>query len=112
QSGDAKQIADELVALRDLPRLNRPDGEWSNRLADFLRDFNGWRPAGDDIDAFHQRATIFRALLEMTTRGEDRNRIIEQCVSFLASSPAERDQPAEWLYQVRMLTGGPAFDPA
>jgi hypothetical protein len=110
QSGDSKQIADELVALRNLPRHGRPEGEWSNRLADFLRDLVSWSPSGDDVDAFHQRATMFRALLEITPRGEDHDRVLAASVAFLESSEVERESPAEWLYQVRMLTEGPGFD--
>jgi hypothetical protein len=111
QSGDARRMVDGLTTLRNFPPGNRLGG-WSNQLADFLRDFAAWDPPGDDIDAFHQRATIFRALLEITPRGEDHDRVLALCVAFLGSSAAERDHPAEWLYQVKMLVEGPGFDAA
>jgi hypothetical protein len=112
QSADSRQIVEELVALRNLPRRGHWEAEWSNRLGDFLRDFSAWNPSEEDIDLFHQRATIFRALLEMTPRGEDYDRILAMGASFLETAAAQQEHPEEWLYQVEMLTGAPGLDGA
>jgi len=107
ESGDSRQIGDELKALRN---LTPSADQFSNRLADFLRDFAAWRPPSEEIDAFHQRATVFRSLLDVVPRGEDQNRVLDLCVSFLATSSAERDHPGEWLYQVKMVLDAPGID--
>lgn len=112
QSGDAKQIGQELQQLRLSAAKNRlgSDSEWNNRLADVLRDYVAWHPEGDDIDAFHQRATVLRALLEIAPPGEDRDRVVETCVEFVSSAAAQQDHPEEWLYQVQLLSEGSGSD--
>jgi len=101
QSEDSRQIGEALNRLRAQSSSATP--EWRNQLADFLRDFAAWTPPGASIDAFHQRATVFRALLEFVPAGDDRERILNLAVSFLESSDAEREAPAEWMYQVKTL---------
>ncbi|HUA87132.1 MAG TPA: hypothetical protein VMB85_24920 [Bryobacteraceae bacterium] len=119
QSGNSKQIGEELQQLRAaagklswLRESGRdgPEGEWSDSLADFLRDYAAWVPEGENIDAFHQRATVLRALLDLTRRGEDRDQVIQASLDLLASAQAQQEYPEEWLYEVGMLTGGPRSD--
>lgn len=100
QSADSQQLG---AALRQLSLADRSAPEWRNRLADFLRDYSSWQPPGDDMDAFHQRATVLRALLGATPAGDDRDRIVAMCAALLESSNAERQSPAEWLWQAKML---------
>jgi len=90
-NGDAKSIGDSLMRLR---AANRPGA-----FSDFLRDFAAWQPDGSEIDVFHQKSTIVRALLEITRPGEDRDRALKLCIAFLQSSQAERANPAEWLWE-------------
>lgn len=97
QSDMSSQIGDKLTMLR-----SAQDGR-RNLLLDILRDFAAWRPEGSTIDVFHQKATVLRALMEMTPRGEDRDRLCKQVVTFLESSAAEREAPAEWLWEARAL---------
>ena len=107
QADDAKRIGDQMNRLRALPATST---DWRNQLADFLRDFAAWTPQGSALDVFHQRATVFRALLEFVPRGDDRDQVISLAVAFLVSSGAESQSPAEWLYQVRMLMDGAGQD--
>lgn len=72
-------------------------------FADFLSGFAAWKPSGSSLDVFHQRATVYRALLQLMPPGEDRDRIVELCVTFLATSEAEKQSPAEWLWEARAL---------
>jgi hypothetical protein len=88
-SGDAKQIGEELRALHSFD--------------DFLRDFLAWEPSGADVDILHQRATVFGALLERLPSGPRRDRIIDLAAAVLASSEAQRKNPAEWMWQVHHL---------
>lgn len=108
-SDDSKRLGQALIALRLSPgggtrsEVDRSTGEWRNMLADLLRDFVGWRSSGSDVDVFHQKATVLRALFQTTPPGEDRDRVVNLCVAFLQSSDTERQSPAEWLWQVRIL---------
>jgi hypothetical protein len=97
ESEDSKQIGTALNRLRSA------GDDWKHAFSDFLRDFSAWRPDGSDIDVFHQKATVLRALLEITPRGEDRDRVLNLCVAFLQLSPAERQSPAEWLWEAKTL---------
>lgn len=111
QSEDAKSIGDSLNRLRASAASPHTEaGDWRNQLADFLRDFSAWTPSGSSIDQFHQKATVFRALLEFVPPGDDRQRVLNLCIAFLDSSSADRESPAEWLYQVRMLIKGAGLD--
>jgi hypothetical protein len=93
----ARQIGDKLMAYRAAE-----DGRKA-LLTDLLRDFAAWRPEGSAADVLHQRATVLRALIESTPRGEDRDRTLNVAAAFLQSSPAERETPAEWLWEARTL---------
>jgi hypothetical protein len=97
QSGDSKQIGESLTQLRAAA------GNRREMFADFLRDFGGWRPDGPAIDVFHQKATVLRALVEMTPRGEDRDRLLGLVPVFLEAPGAEAESPAEWLWEARAL---------
>jgi hypothetical protein len=107
QSEDSKRIGDALTRLRYVPgegprsEAERSTGEWRNMFADFLRDLDAWRPSGSEIDFFHQKATVLQSLFQLAPPGEDRDRLIEVCVAFLQSSGAERQNPAEWLMQLK-----------
>ena len=107
QSTDSKQLGAEL---RQLTSSDRSSPEWTNRLADFTRDYSAWQPSGDTMDVFHQRATILAALLGVTPPGEDRDRIVEMTAAFLESSDAEAQSPAEWLWQVKTLLNAAGAD--
>ncbi len=100
QSADSWQLG---TSLRALTSADRTAPDWPSRVADFLRDYSAWQPAGDDMDAFHQRATVLQSLLALIPSGEDRDRVIEMCAALVVTSGAERQSPAEWLWQTRRL---------
>jgi hypothetical protein len=108
QSDDSRRIGDALNRLRFAPGGESPSegeratAEWRNTLADFLRDFKGWNPPGAEIDAFHQRMTVLDAVLQILPPGGDRDRMIGLAVSYLVSD-VERQNPAEWLWQLKKL---------
>jgi hypothetical protein len=91
-SGDAKQIGDELRAVQP-----------GTRYEDFLRDFLAWEPSGSDADILHQRATVFGALIQLLPPGAGRDRVFELVSTMLASSGAQRNAPAEWIWQMHHL---------
>lgn len=108
ESEESKSIGAALTRLRSA--VDRATVEWRNSLNDFLRDFAGWRPTGSDMDVFHQKATVLGALLQLAPAGEDRDRIVDACVTFLTSSDAERLSPAEWMWQVKSLVDNAGAD--
>ena len=97
-AGDAKLIGDKLLRLESM----RASPDFGAAFADVLRDFEGWTPSGSSADALHQKATVLAALLQVAPRGE-REKLLSLCASTLASSPAQRDAPAEWMWQARHL---------
>ena len=98
-SGDAKLIGERLLHLQSL----RQDREFRAAFGEFLRDFRAWAPSGNDADVLHQRATIFGALLQLIPPGDDRDRVLNLCAAMLASSGAQKDAPAEWIWQMHHL---------
>ena len=104
QDEDSRRMGDRLNALR-ADRESRPD-----RLAEFLRDVNDWKPEGSDVDVFHQKGTVFRALIEMTPRGPDREKVIALAAGLLQRSGAETEAPAEWLWEARALVESAGTD--
>jgi hypothetical protein len=95
-SADSKRLGESLTSLR----TTDPE-QWPGRFNNFLRDYAAWQPEGSGIDAFHQRATVLRALLEITTRRGDRDQVLALCVSLLQTTNAEA--PAEWLWEARAI---------
>ncbi len=108
QSDDSRRIGEALNRLRFGPTGESPSeaeqraGEWRNTLSDFLRDFKSWTPPGSEIDAFHQRMTVLGSVLQILPGGGDRDRILNLAVNYLASD-VERQNPAEWLWQLKKV---------
>jgi len=105
-SGDGKQIANDFAGLRNASRVA------PGALADFLREFSEWKPAGANIDAFHQKMTVLHGLFQLIPPGEDRDALIARAVEFLKSGGIEREYPAEWLLQVRSFASSAMGDRA
>jgi hypothetical protein len=97
ESGEGKQIADDFGRLR----MALGTTDWSKMLAQFLRDLSAWRPAGTNLDAFHQKMTVLHGLFQLIPPDEERDALIARAVEFLQSGGIEREYPAEWLLQVR-----------
>ncbi len=134
ESGDAKAIAENLktaqaqvttalgealvrqaqAAFRGLdPAGYTPAVGEAPDPGDLLREFAKWSPAGSDVDVLHQKATILKGMLQNILRGllqhipaaADRDRVARLCVELLVRSGAQRQNPAEWMWQVKSLAG-------
>ena len=99
QSDDSRRIGEALNRLRLGASAS---AEWRNTLSDFLRDFKSWMPPGSEIDVFHQRMTVLGSVLQMLPIGDDRDRVLNLAVNDLASD-VERQNPTEWLWQLKKL---------
>lgn len=105
-SGEAKHLAEEFQKLRGTPgaaTAERSTGDWRNMQEDFLRDWSLWTPSGSEIDAFHQKFTMLRGLLDATPPGDGRELVIAQLITYLQSTQVENEYPEEWLFQVKSL---------
>jgi hypothetical protein len=119
-TGDAKDIGDKLLDMRSkgggrvagqlqedghfkILGIAPPSIEVQNGIGDLLHDFMLWQPRGSDADALHQKATLLIALLQMTARIDDFPKVASMAVSFLTTSGAQKEAPAEWMWQVKSL---------
>jgi len=108
-SAEAKQLAAEFTRLRATATAGlaktdmRSSPEWRRLLTDLLRDASAWQPSGSVIDAFHQKANVMLGIYQRAPPGDDRDRILSMYLTFLESASAEQQNPAEWLWQVRLL---------
>jgi hypothetical protein len=116
ESDDSKPLGGALTRLQFHPEgrprtlADRSTVEWRDLEDDFLRDVAAWQPPGSSVDVLHQKAYVLRAVLDLTPPGESRDRVLAQCVTLLQSSQAERQSPAEWLWQVKRFLQASAGD--
>jgi hypothetical protein len=101
--GTGKELADRFQKLRASFGNTPGKPEWRDQLAELLRQYAEWKPAGDEIDIFHQRITVLHGLWQLIPAGEDRGWLLSQVIAFLKGNEVEREYPAEWLFQVRAL---------
>jgi len=125
ESGDSKAIGEKLRQLV----LDELDGEGGAHVkvvdfSDFLREFELWTPSGSDVDVLHQKMTLLRALLphvmdpgafarrlgRKPDHDAERDRTPRLCAELLASSGAQRQYPAEWMWQVKSLMSAAGSD--
>jgi hypothetical protein len=116
-SGDSKEMGERLKTITLQPNGNEVfDSLLSKQtfvravvdpdvLSDFLLTFAVWNPSGSDGDVLHQRATVLKVLFATNLSNEDHDRIVRSSVQLLATSGAQRQSPAEWMWQVKSLSG-------
>jgi hypothetical protein len=104
-SGDGRELGERLKTFS-----RRVGGELyvkafipTDKLLDFLSTFASWNPSGSDVDLLHQKATVLGVLMTTELAERDHDRIAKLCVELLTSSGAQRQAPAEWMFQVKSL---------
>lgn len=109
-SSDSSGIVASLQTLRWSPRgvaysaTDRAGSEWKQQFEAALADIAAWRLESNDSssnDAFHQKALVYEALIDLAPAGEQRSKITKDFVSFLAAADLQRSNPAEWLWHVQ-----------
>jgi hypothetical protein len=81
--------------------------DWQAALTDFLNDLEAW-DAGhgeQEIDYFHQKSVLYRALLELVPEGPARDQILRKFAGFLGNSYLSVDSRIEWLLHAKFLIG-------
>jgi hypothetical protein len=109
EAEDSRGLGSALTRLQfgedGKPRTpaDRATAEWRKLQIDFLRDLDAWQPAGSAADVLHQKAYVFRAVLALTPPGPDRDQLVATFESFVKSSQAKTESPAEWLQVTQAL---------
>jgi hypothetical protein len=116
-SGDSKEMGERLKTITLQPNGNEVFDSLLTRqtfvrafvdpdvLSDFLLAFALWNPSGADVDVLHKRATVIKVLLATNLSDDDHDRIVRLGVELLATSGAQRQNPAEWMWQVKSVAG-------
>jgi hypothetical protein len=117
ESGDSKEMGDRLKSITLQPNGNEVFDSLLSRqtfvravidpdvLSDFLLTFAVWNPSGADVDVLHTKATVLKVLLATNLSDEDHDRMVRSSVELLTTSGAQRQYPAEWMWQVKSLSG-------
>jgi hypothetical protein len=88
-----------------LPEPMRRAPEWEAAVRQFIEDLDHWSKNHDEpeIDFFHMMCFQYMALLETIPDGSLHDAVLRTYISYLKSSPMERESPPEWLIHVRRL---------
>jgi hypothetical protein len=115
-SDEAKTLAQSLDRLRFRPEGppysadDRASLGWNTLFTAFLSDYRGWNPSGADIDVLHQRLTVLRWLAELSPPSAGREAVISASIAALRSGTADRQSPAEWMWQARSILSSSGAD--
>jgi hypothetical protein len=79
--------------------------EWEAEARQFLEDLIRWSKNHDEpeVDFFHQLCMQYAALLVIIPDGPLHDTVLQTYISYLKTSPMERESPPEWLIHVRRL---------
>jgi hypothetical protein len=112
----SKELAQSLDRLRFHPQgppyseEERSTPDWKALFTSFLSDYRGWNPLGADIDVLHQRLTVLRWLAEVSPPSVGREVVMQASLAALKFGTADRESPAEWVWQARSILYSSASD--
>ena len=109
QTSGAKKVFEECLLLRQSPTgatltdAARRTPEWARQLTDFLSTLADWRANDEpsEADYYHEKATVYEALLELAPAGDLGDRVIDSYVGFLKSSNLQQQNAVEWFSHAR-----------
>lgn len=109
QSAGAQRVYAECMKLREgpagytVPNATRRSPEWNRQVTDFLSTLADWRATEEasDADFYHEKATVYEALLELVPPGDMSDRVITGFVDFLKGSSLIQQNPVEWFWHAR-----------
>jgi hypothetical protein len=104
QSPAAQQLFQAGQKLRFTPQRglqsasDRSSPEWQQQLADYLGQLDGWTPGLEksEADYYHQKCDVYQSLVELVPAGPQRDKLLEDYVSFLSDSNLYQQSPVEW----------------
>lgn len=88
-----------------LPEELRRTPEWERQARAFLDELDTWSRNHDEpeTDFFHQICLQYAGLLQIVPPGPLHETVLQTYISFLKTSPMERESPPEWLIHVQEL---------
>lgn len=95
-----RQLAADFARLR-AERLHGGGKPDAVEIQAFLAKWEAWTPAGNAVEAFEQKMIVAHGFYELIPPGEARDQVAAGVVEYLKGNPAERESPAEWLFEVR-----------
>jgi hypothetical protein len=111
QSAGSKQLLEPGRKLRfdknntPLSDSARATPEWQQQAADYLNQIAGWSqdPQDSDADYYHEKCTVWLALIELVPPGPENDAIVADYVSFIGNSRLYQESPAEWFLEPKAL---------
>ena len=109
QSEPAQKVFQEATKLRQGPNgtnyteAERRSREWTRQFSDVLNAVAGWKVSDESSEAlyFHQKATVYEALLELTPSGDSMDRLTASFLGFMKGSNLQQTHPVEWFWHAR-----------
>jgi beta-lactamase regulating signal transducer with metallopeptidase domain len=94
-------------AQLSLEQRNTP--EWNAQALQYLNQLENWSRTLNEsnIEVFFQKAYFYGLFLEKVPEGRLRDTLVKSYVTFLATTPVERESPPEWLFWVKRLIDFP-----
>jgi hypothetical protein len=81
-----------------LSDAERTTPEWQQRLADYEKQIADWNVAAEksEADYYQQKCIVYEALVELIPPGPDRDRALEEFISFMSNSNLQGQDPVSW----------------
>jgi len=110
QSDAAKQIMQRASELRIrngamLSEADRTSSQWQEQLVDLLKTLADWNAGQEksEADYYHQKSTVYEALIELTPPGPERDKLLDAFAGFIGNSSLQSQSPAEWFVPAKAL---------
>jgi hypothetical protein len=111
QTPQAKTLLEDGLKLRIAPdshqftAADRSTPEWQVRLTDYLSELADWTSGQEQSEAvyYHQKCTVFEALVELIPAGPQRDKVLLDFVAFIGNSNLQRQSPVEWFIQANSV---------
>jgi hypothetical protein len=90
--------------LRRLRMMDRNHPNWKELLRQASETIDAWDPGDlDSAEAFHRKAGLLQALLEVMPADDSRLHVLQTYTSMVSTSPVRRSHPAGWLWHAQVL---------
>ena len=114
-SAKSKSILQQVKRLRfnaagkEVDEQSKQSAEWQSQLSQMVRDLAAWgaEDENSEEDYFHQKSVIYEALFKIIPIDKQHEGLLDEATrdfgTMLASSPLQKEKPAEWFLHARVL---------
>jgi hypothetical protein len=108
----AQQIMREVSRLHWLPGTNtaiddadKSKPQWEAQLTRVYNLIQEWQAKDEvsELDYFHQKAGIYRTLLQFVPDKSNREKIMKDYLIFLVNSPIQKEKRIDWFFQLNNM---------